>query len=268
MKDDLVSVIVPNYNNEEYLSECIQSILKQTHSNVEIVIVDDASTDGSVNLIKKLMEANSCMRLVQNQVNKGVTKSKHLAILSSTGSYLTSLDSDDFFIDAEKIEKELEAVLKHGEGAIGFSKIVLVGSDGEPLFPNAKNNIQEGDIFEEVFLRACMIPRDFLFTKDQYFEAGGFDEKIPIYEDWDLKVRLAKRNRFHYSHVDGIAYRRHGSGLSSAKTKEHVKWLKYIYKKNKGLIPGEDRGRFERLFKEFMLNAFGKPKRKFLGIEF
>jgi len=101
-----------------------------------------------------------------------------------------------------------------------------------------------------------MIPRDFLCTKKQYLAVGGFDKDIPIYEDWDLKIRLSKENKFCYSGVDGVAYRRHGTGLSSVKSSEHVKWLKYIFEKNDRLIPSSKRREVKELFDNFLFSTF------------
>jgi hypothetical protein len=68
--------------------------------------------------------------------------------------------------------------------------------------------------------------------KDCYFEVDGYDCRFPIYEDWDLKIRLAQKFEFYYTRINGTAYRRHGKGLSSLPIQEHVKWLKKIFNKN------------------------------------
>jgi len=267
MKDVLVSVVIPNYNNEKYLEICLDSVLKQTHKNIEIVIVDDASTDGSVALIGRYMQEHACICLIENEVNKGVSKSKHLAILESKGDYFTTLDSDDFFIAPRKIEKELAVVQAKGKSSIGFSNIVLVGEDGKPLNLKAIKNIKEGDILEGILTRKHMIPRDFMLTKQQYLDVGGFDGDVPIYEDWDLKIRLAKSNYFYYTGVDGVAYRRHGEGLSAAKSCEHVKWLKYIYAKNEHLIPEDNKDKCAKDFAKFIYKAFGSKVKEVFPVE-
>jgi len=254
--DYLVSVIIPNYNNEKYLEECIQSVLNQTYKNIEVLIIDDASTDNSIEVIQKYIKLSPSIRLIRNSENLGVSKNRHKAIMKAKGKYITTLDSDDYYIDTEKIEKELDIILVNGEESIAFSNIVIVDNHGVKKFPNAKNNIKEGDIFEPVLTRSCMIPRDFLCTKKQYLAVGGFDKDIPIYEDWDLKIRLSKENKFCYSGVDGVAYRRHGTGLSSVKSSEHVKWLKYIFEKNDRLIPSSKRREVKELFDNFLFSTF------------
>ncbi|WP_052746065.1 glycosyltransferase family 2 protein [Sulfurovum lithotrophicum] len=255
-----LSVIVPNYNNSRYIDECIGSVLAQTYKNIEIIIIDDASTDGSQEILKKYEAEYPFIKVIFNEKNQGVTRNRDTAIRLASGDYITTLDSDDYYMDARKLEKEMTILKKYrNEGRsniIAFSDIVLVDKEGERLFPNAKNTVKEGNIFKNIFARDCMVPRDFIFTKQQYFDTGGFDIDIPIYEDWDLKLRLAKHNAFYFTGVEGIGYRRHGEGLSAANNNKHVKWLKYIYKKNSGLIDKEDKAYIDKALDRFMQKAF------------
>lgn len=260
MQDELISIIVPNYNNEEYIEDCLKSILSQTYKNIEIVVIDDASTDSSKDIIKKYMGEHNNIKAIFNEQNQGVTRNRDVAIKEASAEYITTLDSDDFYIDEQKLENEMNLIQKYKykgeENVIAFSNIVLVNAVGNRLFPKAKNNIKEGNIFKNIFARECMIPRDFLFTKKQYLEVGGFDTKIPIYEDWDLKIRLADKFKFYYSEIDGIGYRRHGRGLSSAEHAKHIKWLQYIYKKNKNLLNDKEDFYVKNKLDSFMKKAF------------
>lgn len=271
MHNELISIIVPNYNNEKYIKECLDSILKQTYKNIEVVVIDDASTDGSKSIIKAYADEHKNIKTIFNKQNQGVTKNRDIAIYEAKGEFITTLDGDDLYIDDKKLEKEMTLIqeYKHKgeENVIAFSNIVLVNAAGKRLFPKGKNNIKEGNIFKNIFARECMIPRDFLFTKKQYFDAGGFDKKIPIYEDWDLKIRLAKNNQFYYSGVDGIGYRRHGRGLSSAGHSKHIKWLRFIYKKNKKLLDNDENLYIKNRLDNFMKKTFENSiKQKFKNI--
>lgn len=235
-----ISIIIPNYNNAKYIDDCLHSILNQTHKNIEIIIVDDCSTDASRDILDRYAKKYDFIRLVFNKTNQGVAKNRDKAISQATGDYITTLDSDDYYISNDKLIKELELVLNYKlekkQNIIAFSNIMLVNEDKSKIGYQANKNIVQGDIFDSIFTRDCMIPRDFLFTKDMYKNIGGFDFNIPIYEDWDLKIRLASMYHFYHVDLDGIGYRRHGQGLSSVGQKEHQKWLKYIVLKNFHLI--------------------------------
>lgn len=259
-KFPLVSVVIPNFNNGQYIAQCLESVLAQTYPHLEIVCIDDASTDDSINIIKRFMLEHRNIRLIENKRNIGVSANRHRAILAAKGEYFTTLDGDDFYISPDKIKKELSKVRSFNtdnQNVIAFSDIRLVDQYGEELKPGIENNIKQGDIFEEIFLRQCLIPRDYLMSKKLYIELEGFDSKIPLYEDWDLKVRLAKKYHFVYSGVPGIGYRRHGNGLSSADKSKHVEWLCYIYIKNKKLIPRGYASKYRAAFLEFLNHSFG-----------
>jgi len=142
----LISIIIPNYNNEKYLKVCLDSVLRQTYNDIEIIIVDDASTDGSLVIIEEYMSKHSCIRLIRNEKNQGVSNSRHSAIIASRGAFFTTLDSDDFYLDSRKIEKEFETIQAYGPGTVAFSNIILVDDNGDVLPSLGSKAIKEGDI--------------------------------------------------------------------------------------------------------------------------
>ena len=242
MKEAALSVIVANYNNERFIGECLDSILNQTYKDLEIIVSDDASTDNSPAIIREYEEKYpGVVKGIFNPVNRGVAQNRHEAILQAKSEYITTLDSDDYYYDARKLEKEM-ALISHykrekGKDIIAFSNILLVKSDKTLITAWGKpGNIKEGKVLNEIITRSCMIPRDFIMKREAYFEVGGYDKRFAIYEDWDLKIRLAKKYEFYYTGINGIGYRRHGTGLSAVPISQNIKWLKKVFKKNKGLI--------------------------------
>lgn len=247
MKQIKLSVIVANYNKKPFIGECLESILNQTYKDVEIIVSDDASTDNSPVIIKEYEKKYpGVVKGIFSPINRGVAQNRHEAILQATSEYITTLDSDDYYYDDQKLEKEIGLVFhykeKTGKDILAFSNIVSVKEDktlirvwGNP------GNIKEGKIFNDMITRSCMIPRDFIMKKQAYFEAGGYDFSFPIYEDWDLKLRLAYKYEYYYTGLKGIAYRRHGKGLSAAPPGEHIKYLNLIFHKNLYLSRAQDR---------------------------
>ncbi|MBA3005046.1 MAG: glycosyltransferase [Proteobacteria bacterium] len=269
-QDRLISVIVPNFNNSLYLEECLLSVIRQTYKNIEIIVVDDVSTDHSAEIITDYSVKDHRIMPVFNVCNVGVAQNRHNAIMMSKGEFITTLDSDDIFFREDKLEKELACLLErktsNGDSLIVFSGIVLIDSDGA-IIGKQHANIQEGMLLNAIFSRTCMVPRDFLFTKEQYLKAGGFDNRIAIYEDWDLKIRLASENKFFYSGIDGIGYRRHGKGLSAISPLRHILWLHHIFVKNIGLLQSK-RIKTVILFYNFLwklfINHFRKRYQKYV----
>jgi hypothetical protein len=139
---------------------------------------------------------------------------------------------------------------------IAFSNFILVDKMGTPLKQQDNKPIREGDLFLCIFARTCKIPRDFMFTKQQYLQAGGYNPALKMYEDWDLKIRLSSRCRFEYTGIDAIAYRRHQNGLSAVKRHVHYKWLTKINRMNSRIFSDRITNTANQEFKKFILENF------------
>lgn len=260
MKNILLSIIIANYNNDKYLSECLGSILSQTFKELEVVVFDDCSIDNSCRILKQYenMFPNK-VRVIYSPENIGVSRARHEAILYSRGEYITTLDSDDFYFDNKKLQKEMELILKYksnNKNIISFSRTAIVDKTGD--FINYQFNqlpIKEGTILENLIARNGFIPRDFIFKKEIYFKIGGFDFCFNTHEDWDLKIRLAKEYKYYYTGIKGTAYRIHGDGLSSISHAIRTKNLWAVFNKNINLIRHEDVKRLtKKEFTNFMQN--------------
>jgi len=241
-----ISVIIPNYNNEKYLADCIDSVLNQSINNFEIIISDDNSNDNSRSIIEKyISKYQNKIRGIFNTKNIGVSLNRHNAILQAKGEYITTLDSDDFYFSDKKLESELNLIHefkeKHFEDIIAFSRTVHVNEQKQLIEKDQKREkIRQGNIYKYILSRTCAIPRDFVMKKSIYFEVGGYDVKIPIFEDWDLKIRLASRYLFLYAGNHGTAYRHHGRGLSSINYKKKLYWFWKVFMKNRNVIKPQD----------------------------
>lgn len=95
IKKSLISIVVPVYNTEEYLVECLNSLIQQTYTNIEIVVVDDASTDNSSKIIKEFQSKDNRIKYIRHNVNKGISQARNTGLSHSTGAYIAWCDSDD-----------------------------------------------------------------------------------------------------------------------------------------------------------------------------
>ena len=234
-----VSVIIPNYNNAEYIVECLNSVLSQSVKSIEILVCDDDSSDDSREIIDRYQKFYPNITVIKNGENIGVTRSRHRAIKASTGRYITTLDSDDFYTSKRKLEKELKVVekaYKSGRYVIAFSNIAIVDEASKCINNGKTNNIKDGFILEELLCRTCMIPRDFTFHRDMYFNVGGYELSRNLHEDWDLKIRLAKEYEYAYTGALGVSYRRRQGSLSDKKEEDLLESLVSVFEKNIGLV--------------------------------
>lgn len=236
-----LSVVIPNFNHAGYLQQCIDSVLTQTVKDIEIVIADDGSTDESRVIIEDYASRESRIKAIFNKERLQVSLNRHRAILESSAEFITTLDSDDFFCSNCKIERELALIRQYRDNTnqevCAFSNIILVDENGKFISHQWQDDlILQGDVFSGIFSRTCMIPRDFTFSRALYLRSGGYDPSFNLYEDWDLKIRLARIASFYYTGIEGVAYRRKGSGLSYDPYEKHVDAIRKIYQKNKGII--------------------------------
>jgi glycosyltransferase involved in cell wall biosynthesis len=257
MKSDstpLLSVIVPNFNNEQYLGNCLDSILGQTFTDLEIIIADDCSTDNSATIIKCYTGQYPNIRAIYHKKNIGVAENRHSGILQARGRYFTVLDSDDIYYDQLKIETEMELVTRYEKTenriVCAFSKIAVLDKDLNYIRDQwPESRIKEGDIFNEVISRSAMIPRDYIVATAAYFSVGKYDKTCQPYEDWDLKIRLAKKFHFCYTGIYGTGYRKSGVGLSYISIPNHIKILRKVFNKNVILVEEDKR--------DSVINTFG-----------
>lgn len=126
-KNPLVTVVVPVYNVENYVEKCLKSIMKQTYTNLEIIVVNDGSTDNSEKIILNLARIDSKIKYIKKE-NEGLSSARNLAISKATGKYICFVDSDDW-IEPEHIEKLVMANL-FNDSEIAISNIAYVFKDG------------------------------------------------------------------------------------------------------------------------------------------
>ena len=131
MKNSLVSIVMPAYNAEAFISESIQSVQQQTHENWELLIIDDASKDGTLMLIEQFQSQDHRIRLHPLPTNQGAGFARNIGIKASKGDFVAFLDADDLW-KPEKLEKQLEFMQKEKVG-ICYSSYELMGEDGISL---------------------------------------------------------------------------------------------------------------------------------------
>ena len=221
ISEPLVSVITPVYNREKYLEECITSILNQTYQNFEFIIVDDKSTDNTLDIIKSYALQDPRIKLLENSKNVGATLSFNSGLDFCKGKYVARMDSDDISLPKRLIKQveifeswqDLEAL---GTGAI------LINQNGSEItrkqFPSdykkIKNILNTG---VPVFDPSVMMRTNFLK------ENKGFDNRLAPADDYHLWLTLFKQKKI-ISNINNylIKYRLHDSNLSKLESKNQL----------------------------------------------
>lgn len=186
-----VSIVMPCYNSEKYISEAIDSILQQTYANWELIIVDDGSTDGSKNIINKFKQRDERIKVLLNKENKGVSAARNLGIRNCSGQYIAFLDSDDI-ARAKRLETEvrfLETNKKYG--AVG-SQVQVIDLEshiiGKSSLPVTWADLRKIMFFKNPFICSSMMVRKSIIEKYQI----SFDEHIKIGEDFLFWIELSR----------------------------------------------------------------------------
>jgi glycosyltransferase involved in cell wall biosynthesis len=216
----LVSVVVAAFNAAEYIEETCLSVLHQTWRNLELIVVDDGSTDGTGAIVETLASTDARVRLLR-QANRGVAAARNAGIDASSGEYLAVLDADDLW-DPTKIERQVTRLEEVGPRT-GFVYCWWVWIDvkGRVLDRSPRWRV-EGPGLEKLveinFTGNTSVP---LFRRASVVDAGGYDETLRARgyqgsEDWDLALRIAEHEEIAVVPAVLVGYRRRGDGMSTA----------------------------------------------------
>ena len=235
-----VSVYVTSYNQRAELAEAVDSVLAQTRPAHQIIIVDDASTDDSRDLIADYRRQHpGLIEPVLHDQNRGVAAARVSALQAVTGDLVTYVDGDDFYRPT-KLAAELAALQRHPDAGIAFCNTAYVDAGGKPLWNWVdQDKPPVGDVFAATYCRDY--PRRSLFRMemvrvDALREVGFHDPTLRLYEDWDLRIRLTKRLRVAYHDEPLAVVRLHGRGLASSPPAEHLAAIERVLGKNLPLL--------------------------------
>ncbi len=192
-----VSVIVPIYNAEKFLHKCLDSICAQTLKEIEIICVNDGSTDNSLSIIQKYEKKDKRVKLI-SQENQGQSSARNKAMMSAKGEYLAFIDADDYINDCFLEKLYLAAIKKNADIALGNIIRVEEGKECRYVFSckKAKNAQDASDIFRLLNIpKTCYVwnriyKRNFLVENNLYFKEGA------VYEDiiWSTLVAANAKN--------------------------------------------------------------------------
>jgi glycosyltransferase involved in cell wall biosynthesis len=216
----LVSVILPVHNGAEHVGIALDSALTQTHQNLEIIAVDDGSTDSTLSILANYAARDARVRIF-TQPNSGVARARNRAIAEARGEFIAPLDADDLW-QPTKLLRQLERLIEAGEGTgFVYAWWVWIDDNGGVLDRSPQWTI-EGNVFEELlqvnFTGNASVP---LFRKSCVKEAGGYNEELTAAdaggcEDWELVLRVADRYRVSVVPEILLGYRRRPGSMSTS----------------------------------------------------
>ncbi len=214
--DELVTVIIPLYNRCKYIEETINSVLNQTYQKVELIVVDDGSTDGSFEIALRLSELNNFVVITHpNRINKGQSAAINLGLQQSKGEYIAILDSDDLF-EVDKLERQVEFLVKNLDVGLVYGLGEAIDENGKLLYEIGSDYHLKSNSPSEILLDCYfLLPQNALARRNSYEKVGFFNESYRAAQDHDMLIRLAESARVALLTEKVFKYRRHSESISS-----------------------------------------------------
>lgn len=193
--DPLVSVILPTYNRREYLAEAIETVNKQTYNEIELIIIDDHSSESPRDIVESApCEGLHDIMFLQHEENRGASAARNTGIKRANGQYIALLDDDDLWTP-NKIERQITE-FRHSEDDIGVvcTGIRSIDADGSTI---RTEKVQfEGNITKQLLLGSVVPLPSMLVRRDIICDAGFFDERLRLHEDQEWTIRLSQNCEF------------------------------------------------------------------------
>ena len=211
-----MSIVMPTYNSSEaLLTKSIESALAQTFADWELIIVDDASTNDTARLLDAWTKRDSRIKVVHKEKNEfrtlGISGSLNRGIALAQGKFIARLDHDDYWIDHDKLKKQIAFMDAHPDCVVVGGGVVVVDPDGKEQFRYFKKEtddaIRKSALFANPFSHTTV-----LFRKDVAGKVGNYQGKH--IEDWDLWLRMGRRGTFYNFQEYFVAYAMTGTNSS------------------------------------------------------
>ncbi|KKQ97176.1 MAG: hypothetical protein UT22_C0016G0010 [Parcubacteria group bacterium GW2011_GWC2_39_11] len=275
----LVSIIISTCNRVDYLKKAINSALWQTYKDIELIIVDNGSTDGTFEFISELIKKDSRIKFIDNKshpFSRGGASNK--GINFAAGKYIARLDDDDYWADQKKIEKQISFLENHLDYVLVGGGMIGIDKSGKELFrrfdPEKDEDIRRIIIFDNFFPHGTVV-----FRKEACEKVGRYKEHSnePLFpEDWDLWLKLGRVGKFYNFQEYFLYYLRAGQNtfrqnsiqnliINNRIRKKYRKdypgyrkafllgWLSYFY----SFLPFREK--FRSIFSELRMKIFGLP---------
>lgn len=248
-----VSIIIPAYNAEPYIQEAIESALSQTYKDIELIVVDDGSTDRTFEIVKKF---GSKVKYARHNEIKGPSAARNTGIIETKGEYIAFLDADDVWMPA-KIEDQIRLFETSEDLALVYSNCYKINRLGEQIgiFPDPVE-LHRGSVFEKLLLDNFITTSSVIVKREVLNEIGLFDENFLASQDYDLYIKIAERHKIDFIDSPLVKYRVHPDGISSRKRRlmleEAIKITRFyrdkISSKNPGLARKLDKRAAKYMF--------------------
>lgn len=242
---DRVTVIIPTYNRAGSIRRAVDGVLAQTHRDIEVIVVDDCSTDRTLEILDGI--ADPRLRIVRHQTNCGAGAARHTGVLAAKTDLIAFQDSDDAWLP-DKLEVQVRELAALGPDYVAvFGPEIIYGRDGEgsakrygprrvACVPGPDLAIRSGDLSAAFLEGNFLTLQTLLLRREAYFRAGGFDLSLPNNEDWDFNIRLSRTGPIGYIDTPHVIVSNSADGISKNEA-ANLRSMVMIFGKIRRLAP-------------------------------
>jgi len=252
-----LSVIIPTYNRLPMLKEAVDSVLTQDFEDMELIIVDDGSTDGTAEEIKRY---GGRVKFIQHSENKGVSTARNRGVLQARGKLIAFLDSDDLWVKG-KLKIQVAFLDDNPHYSICYTDEIWIRK-GKRVNPMHKHAKYSGWIFEKCLPLCTISPSSVMMRKTLFSKVGLFDEALPVCEDYDLWLRVSARFPIFFinqkliikrgGHPDQLSQRSWGNDRYRVMSLERLLTEPYLRPEEREMILKEMKKKCQILYKGFL----------------
>lgn len=252
-----VSVIIPTYNRLTMLKEAVDSVLAQDFEDLELIVVDDGSTDGT---FEEMRSYGGRVKLLQHPHNKGVSAARNRGILHARGKYIALLDSDDLWVKG-KLKIQAAFLDDNPQYPLCYTDEVWIRK-GKRVNPMVKHAKYSGWIFEKCLPLCTVSPSSAVMRKTLFKRIGLFDEALPVCEDYDFWLRVSARFPLFFidkkliikrgGHPDQLSQRSWGNDRYRVIALEKLLSEPYLTSEERMMVLGEMKKKCQILYKGFL----------------
>ncbi|TDD94672.1 glycosyltransferase family 2 protein [Flavobacterium cellulosilyticum] len=232
----LISIIIPAYNASDFILETLESVKQQTYTNWEIVLVNDCSTDNTIDIVNEFSgNVSNYVKLIINQTNLGVSETRNVAVANASGSWLALLDSDDVWLP-NHLETLINEVAKDSDLNLVYAGCLVFLDDVKNIIfeqvitDGMLNNFNISLFTHQIGINPCTV----LLNKKSWNRIGGMVPNLHHAEDKDLLFRLAKMGtKFKFSKQNTALYRKHSNAIAASNNASKMALGSiYVYEKH------------------------------------
>lgn len=266
----IISVVIPVYNGEKTIQETIDSVLKQSFGDFELLVINDGSTDETLEIISNIRDE----RLkVFSYANAGLAASRNRGTSLATGEYISFIDADDLWTP-DKLELQLKALQEHPEAAVAYSWTDCINESGNFIYIGSHLSVN-GNVYANLLLSNFLDSGSNAFIRSSALKVvGGFDGSLNPCEDWDMWLRLATKYHFVAVPKVQVMYRISANSMSANLVKMAKKNLEVIERNcdytnpNLQKIAYLSKGNIYKFLVFKALDLTPKPERAWLAVKF